>query len=263
MTATITAGWLYGSLPDDKGREWPVARAPQRSTGNQHAVVDLVLHTTETDHLVPVLKYPSNFQCGDGKIQQHIRLEESGDAVLTYDRDCIGIEMVSRSRLTRWLPAESTLGPTVALVAWLHNEGHIRSGVTRPNLSWPVILDKLPAAVTSYYRRTDGTWGKPGVYGHVEVPTNEHYDPGSFDYPEFFKRVRVLTQGDADEMAYADFKKGWVSYTRGEASPIVEGDERFGWNAAKLALTNPAPAQHQHPNLALKDHSHTGTVQVK
>lgn len=255
MTVTIKDGWLSGTLPDDTGHEWPVTQSRQAGTGAQNgSPVNLVLHTTETDGLVGTLQYPSNFQTGEGRIVQHIQLGQSGDAVWTYDRDCIGIEMVGRSQLGKWLPKESTLGPTVALVAWLHDTGRIKSGLVRP-YDYPVVLDKLPAAVATYYRRHDPRQ-KVGVYGHVDLDGgNSHWDPGSFDYPTFFARVSAVLQGGADEMAYADFKKGWKGFVQGDPKPAQEGDERFGWLAASFAASQPkAP-----PASTVPPHTHVVT----
>lgn len=189
MGVTISSGWMSGTLKDDTGKEYRVTQSRQSGTGSQNgSPVNLVLHTTETDSLVGNLQYPSNFQCGEGKIVQHIQLKQSGDAVWTYDRDCIGIEMVGRSRTGLWLPTESTLGPTVALVAWLHSSGRIKTGLARP-YAWADVLDRLPAAVTTYYRRSDPRQ-KVGVYGHVDLDGgNSHWDPGSFNYTKFFARV--------------------------------------------------------------------------
>jgi hypothetical protein len=193
----IEDGWIFGSLPDDKGHEWPIVRHPQGSRGPQAAgTPNLVLHTTETSGYVEQLQYPSNFQCGEGVIGQHIRLGYQGDAVFVHDAECIGIEMVGFSQLGLWLPGESTLGPTVALTAWLHRTGRIKTGVKRPR-DWPMVLDRGPQAVDTYYRRLAGLWpDTPGVYGHVDLPDNHHWDPGSFNYPVFFNRVQAALEGD-------------------------------------------------------------------
>lgn len=250
MTVTITDGWMSGSLPDDTGRTWPVVQARQVATGSQNgASVALVLHTTETDHLVPNLQYPSNFQCGDGKIVQHIRLGSSGDAVFTWDRDNIGIEMVGRSQLKLWLPAESTLGPTVALVRWLADTKRI-NGVVRP-YDFPDVLDQLPAAVTTYYRRKDPR-AKAGIYGHVDLTQNDHWDPGSFNYTAFLKRV---TTG-GEEMAYADYKDGVQAARKGDPLPAnANNDFTFGYNLEKriqAAAKTPVPT----PSTTVAAHTH-------
>jgi hypothetical protein len=192
VAVEITDGWLSGRLRDDAGKAWPIKQFRQDSARGPLATdkPDLCLHTTETDGYVESLQYPSQWQCGEGVIGQHIRLNLAGDAVNTNDLVLQQIEMVGRCKLAKWLPDEPTLGPTVALVAWLHRTGRIRTGLSRPNAAWPVVLDRGPQATTTYYRRHDGTWRDAGVYGHVEIPDNDHWDPGSFDYPTFFARVQ-------------------------------------------------------------------------
>lgn len=205
MTVTVKNGLLKGSLKDDKGKSWPIVHHIQPAARGALTTnsPDLCLHTTETGSYVDQLEYPSQWQCGEGVIGQHIKLGLAGDAVNDNDGVLQQIEMVGRSNLGRWLPRESTLGPTVALVAWLHRTGRIRTGLKRPNAAWPVVLDQGPQAVESYYRRNDGTWRTRGVYGHVEIPGNDHWDPGSFDYPKFFARVQAaIDVQERDEVRY-------------------------------------------------------------
>lgn len=211
MTVSVSDGWLTGRLPGPAGKTYPVSQSRQSPTGPQNgSPVNLVLHTTETDHLAPDARYPANFQCGDGKIVQQIQLGMSGDSVITYDADCVAIEMVGRSQLGLWLPAESTLGPTVALVAWLHQTGRIVTGLRRPRAlaDLPLVLDRLPAAVTDYYRRTDPRT-QAGVYGHVDLDGgNSHWDPGSFNYPAFFRQVADVIGGGEELTALQDYSDG-------------------------------------------------------
>lgn len=208
MSVRIEDGLLKGTLKDDTGKEWPIVHRIQAAARGPLApgVPDLCLHTTETDTYLATLEFPSQWQTGQGVIGQHIKLGLSGDAVNLHDNVLQQIEMVGRSEghvSAKWLPKESTLGPTVALVAWLHRTGRIRTGLKRPNPKWPVVLDRGPQAVTSYYRRNDGTWGTAGVYGHVEIPDNDHYDPGSFDYPAFFARVeKAIAVQDPPKVVY-------------------------------------------------------------
>jgi hypothetical protein len=233
VTVELRDGWLFGSLPDDTGREWPIVLHPQPSArGPLKAVApNLVLHTTETDGYVKTLRYPSQWQCGAGIIGQHIKLGLAGDAVNDWDLHAQQIEMVGRSRLTKWLPAEPTLGPTVALVGWLHRTGRIKTGIKRP-ADWPVVLDRGPQAVTGYYRRNAGLWpDTPGVYGHVDIPANSHWDPGSFDYPTFFARVRNLLEGD-DDVSLDEYIAGadaaWARATKTPGSVVDPGPAPAG-----------------------------------
>jgi hypothetical protein len=257
MAIQIADGWLTGSLPDDTGREWPVVQRRQESVRGplRPATPNLILHTTETTRYIDELKFPSQWQTGEGQIGQHIKLGLAGDAVNNWDAFAQQIEMVARvadiGATKRYLPEEATLGPTVALVAWLHKTERIKTGLKRP-ASWPVVLDKLPAATEDYYRRKAGVWpDEPGVYGHVEIPDNSHYDPASFDYPTFFERVQRAVEGD--EMGYAEFEKGLRARRHGD--PLGQDpnpDFALGWDLAddiKQAAKTPEPgipAAHEH-----------------
>jgi hypothetical protein len=242
MSVDIRDGWLFGSLPDDTGREWPIVLHPQASARGPLAtlVPNLILHTTETAGYVDTLKYPSQWQCGEGVIGQHIKLGLAGDAVNNWDSYAQQIEMVGRSSLGLWLPDEQTLGPTVALVAWLHQTNRIKTGITRPTF-WPTILDKGPQAVTTYYRRKAGLWpDTPGVYGHVDIPDNSHWDPGSFNYPVFFARVKKALAGGNDDVNFDEYVNGWKAHRAGlTKNPDWSAAKKFGWTAREEATENP------------------------
>jgi hypothetical protein len=243
VSVQIRSGWLYGSLPDDTGREWPIKRFPQVSArgplASEH--VNLILHTTETNGYVETLRYPSQWQCGEGIIGQHIKLGYSGDAVNDWDQWAQQIEMVGWSQLGLWLPEEPTLGPTVALTAWLYQTGRIKTGLKRPTSAWPTVLDRGPQASESYYRRHANLWpGIAGVYGHVDIPSNKHWDPGSFNYPAFFRRVEAALSGGNDDVGFAEFQEGWKAHSSGlTKNPEWPADKRFGWQARDDAVENP------------------------
>jgi hypothetical protein len=278
MTVEIRDGWLFGSLPDDKGNEWPIVRHKQESFRGPLAfgAPNLILHTTETAGYVEQLRFPSQWQCGEGMIGQHIQLGWAGDSVNDWDRWAQQIEMVAFSQLPLWLPAEGTLGPTVALTAWLHREGLIKTGIKRPTDAWPMVLDRGPQAVSTYYRRLAGLWpGTPGVYGHVDIPDNSHWDPGSFNYPVFFKRVQAVIEGD--DMTDAEREKleralalakeaaaglrGVEDYLTETAPP--EGAEvirKRVYRALNEASRRPVAVVHTHPELAPESHSHEGDI---
>ena len=249
MAVTIQDGWLSGSLPDDTGREWPVRQFRQPSSRGPlaAAIPQLILHTTETSGYVESLKFPSQWQCGEGIIGQHIKLGLAGDAVNDWDHYAQQIEMVGRSQLALWLPPEQTLGPTVALTAWLHSESLIKSGLRRP-ADWPHVLDQLPAAVPTYYRRLADVWpNTPGVYGHVDIPDNSHWDPGSFNYPAFFARVRKVL-GEDDDVALDDYIDGQnraqVKAVKSDGSVVDPGPvpdslsphAKAGWNDVRWQI---------------------------
>lgn len=255
----IRDGWIRGPLPGPEG-PIEVVRSPRDDMKPWSKLLkdppNLCLHTTEGGPELgtryKTWDYPPNAACGDFKVVQLFPLGYASEAVDTKDAYLFQIEMAWRvggkPASHVYLPDSSTLYPTVALVAFLHERNLITTGLQRPNPNWPVALDKLPAAVDTYYRRTDGTWPKAGVYGHVEMPDDEHWDPGSFDYPAFFAMVRDVLEG-GDEMAYQEFEDGLAA----AQARIAAGNDpglppdgkpksfKVGWNLArrvwKAALT--------------------------
>lgn len=273
MSIEVRDGWLFGTLPDHTGAEIPIVRFPRNDMKPwSRLALDKphpCLHTTEGG---PVLgerykfwDFPPQFACGDFKIVQLFPLWAAGEAVDTKDAFLMQIELADRvadhpPNKVR-LPVASTLNPLVALAAFLHRRELVSTFLRRPNLDWPVALDRLPAATDDYYRRTDGTWPKPGVYGHVEMPDDEHWDPGSFDYPAFFALVRNVI----DDMGYAEFEQGLRDKRQGKPKqPDAPGDYLLGYAVASdiaQAAKTPEPAAHAHDDLSKKAHVHGPAVE--
>jgi hypothetical protein len=206
MTYEVREGWIRGELPGPKG-PIKVVVSPRNDMKPwkrlQKDPPNLCLHTTEGGTILGerymTWDFPPNFACGDGKIVQLFPLGFASEAVDTKDGFLLQVELAYRvadhAPDKVYLPPPSTLDPLVALTAFLHKEERITTGLKRPNPDWPLPLDRGPAAKDSYYRRTDGTWPKAGVYGHVELPDDEHYDPASFNYPTFFEMVQAVLDG--------------------------------------------------------------------
>jgi hypothetical protein len=261
MSATISEGWVSGTLPGPGGKEFPVKHFPQ-GPNNPLAEVkpQLVLHTTETDGYVESLQYPVQFQVGEGIVGQHRPIWAQGWGLKsgTGNEFCIQIEIVGRSQLALWLPKPDSLGPLVALMAFLHQRGFVKTALARPT-GWPDKLDRGPEATSSYYRRQAGLWPTTaGVYGHVDIPGNDHWDPGSLEYAQLFQMVRDVT-GDSgsDEMAFAEFADGQDAFLAGK--PIDQNwsaDKKRGWRTEKRIATaaslpvpgSPAPHTHNYSN---------------
>jgi len=257
----VRDGWIVGDLPGPDGPV-DVVRSPRDDqkpwSKLQRNPPHLCLHTTEgSTTLGDAYKrweFPPNFACGDGHVVQLYPLGYASEAVDSHDGDLLQVELAWRVGgkpvAGVYLPVPSTLHPLVALTAFLDERGFISTGLRRPNDDWPTALDRGPQAVDSYYRRRDGTWPKPGVYGHVEIPDDEHWDPGSFDYPAFFGMVRDVQGGDEDvridkliegqrryrerfrelekdpgpppdTMDDPDMREGWVNQRFGAANPKV------------------------------------------
>jgi hypothetical protein len=267
MSAIITDGWVSGTLPGPGGREYQIKRFAQGPYYSLAQVKpNLVLHTTETDGYVEHLQYPSQWQVGEGIIGQHRPLWAKGEALkgdTTNDPYAMQIEIVGRSQLELWLPKPASLGPLVALMAFFQERGLVKSAVTRPT-NWADKLDRGPQATSSYYRRQAGLWPQTaGVYGHVDVPDNDHWDPGSLEYAQLFQMVRDVTN-PAGSDAMSDYEKGMAAFATaaraGNPDKPVETDwtteKKQGYRDARLLYTNP-----QATTISVGSHNHS-TVEV-
>ena len=269
----VRDGWMFGSLPDHNGVELPVIRFHRDDKPSPGPVLmrppNPCLHTTEGGTTLgdryKFWDFPPNFACGDFKIVQLYPLGFASHAVDTHDRFLLQIELADRvadhpPNEVR-LPVPSTLNPLVALAAFLHSRNLVTSFLRRPNPDWPVALDRLPAATDDYYRRKDGTWPAPGVYGHVELPNDEHWDPGSFNYPRFFDLVRLVLEDDMPDDRLDMLQQGeddyWEAFTQGgdkDPGPPPEAKAAWfkkGWaNARRSAAwgfkSATAPGPHEH-----------------
>jgi hypothetical protein len=241
MTYEITNGWIVGKLPGPDGGLIPVKHFPQGPYDRRQRNNPLLcLHTTETHGYVEDLRFPSEFQVGEDVIGQHRPLWARGSAVDEHDQDLLQIEIVGFSRLDPWLPEPESLFPLVALMALLHRRGFVATALRRPD-RWPVRLDRLPAAVDRYYRRHE-IWDAPFVYGHVEIPGDEHWDPGSLDHPTLFSMVRdVLAAKEVDGEMLSDNQIEGIEFANGmrryldspQSEPAEPGPNRQGFRFAR------------------------------
>lgn len=246
MTYEIDNGWIVGRLPGPDGSLVPVKHFPQGPyERRQRNDPRLCLHTTQTAGYVEELRFPSEFQVGEDVIGQHRPLWARGSAVDEHDHDLLQIEIVEFSRLDPWLPKPSSLTPLVALMAVLHRRDLVATALRRPG-RWPIRLDRLPAAVDTYYRRFE-VWDDPDVYGHVETPGDEHWDPGSLDYPALFSMVRdVLAAKEVDVEMLTDNQLEGIQFANGMRryldspgnEPPEPGPNRQGFRFAKRITTH-------------------------
>jgi hypothetical protein len=227
VSARVESGWILGSLPGPEGSEYTVEHVKRTSPAPRTLLrkpPNLALHTTETDGLgnMPAEHdFPPNAWVGDHRIVQCYQVDQGGHSTDEQDSFFFQIEIVGRSQTGRWLPADSSLYPLVALVAFLHDNKLVATALKRPPRlrEVPTVIDRLPAAEDTYYRR--GPVQAPGVYGHVDCAGDEHWDPGGFDYPAFFGLVSDVLEGG--EMGFKDFSeaaaKRWNALLAGEAKP--------------------------------------------
>ena len=159
MTYEIINGWIVGKLLGPDGlipvKHFPQGPYERRKRNNPL----LCLHTTETEGYVENLRLPSEFQVGEDVIGQHRPLWARGSAVDEHDHDLLQIEIVGFSKLDPWLPKAESLPALVALMALLYRRGFVATALRRPD-RWPIRLDRLPAAVETYYRRHE-VWDDP------------------------------------------------------------------------------------------------------
>ncbi len=279
MTYEIIDGWIMGELrgPGDtpiEVKHFPQGPYERRERNNPL----LCLHTTQTDGYVEDLRYPTEFQVGEGVIGQHRPLWARGAAVDEHDHDLLQVEIVGFSELDVWLPEPSSLDPLVALLALLHRRGFVATALQRP-AGWPVVLDRLPAATDTYYRRHE-VWDEPFVYGHVEIPGDEHWDPGSLDHPALFAMIReVLEPREADEEVLTDNQLEGIQFANGirryldspDNEPPEPGPNRQGFRWARRVTEHvdaePPPPEFEPERSSTKgmklspDESHPGRAE--
>jgi len=220
----IRDGLVIGDLPGPGGRTYTVEHHMVPRTANQPFLnlevtpANLVLHTTEghtVDGAIGTMTTnhdPAQWLVGEHRIAQLRPITAQGAAVDTENGKAMQIEMVAFSQLTVWLPDEPSLFPLVALVAYLDQMKFISSLERPPKLAQlPLTLDVPPGgrppATNEYFRRFLGEWPNPGVYGHVDLPNDEHFDPGAFDYPTFFEMVREV-QGGGEDVSVDELLQG-------------------------------------------------------
>lgn len=246
MTYEIINGWIMGQLRGPNDDLIPVKHFPQGPYERRRRKHPRVcLHTTETRGYVTDLRFPTEFQVGEHVIGQHRPLWARGAAVDEHDHDLLQIEIVGFSRLDRWLPNPPSLNPLVALMALLQRRGFVVTALQRPE-RWPVRLDRLPAAVDTYYRRHE-VWDRSFVYGHVEIPGDEHWDPGSLDYPALVSMIRdVLAAKEVDGEMLTDNQREGIQFATGmrryldspDNEPAEPGPHRQGFRFAKRVVTH-------------------------
>lgn len=108
---------------------------------------------------------------------------------------CLQVEQVARSRTIAWLPPASTLEPTLAWMAWCHEELGIPLVVPH---NWPDDLSDITTILaTNNTRRQQRVYPRePGWYMHMEVPDQGdswHWDCGAIRRTEMLRRALALT----------------------------------------------------------------------
>jgi hypothetical protein len=98
------------------------------------------------------------------------------------------IELAGHSNDEPWLCDAATTESLADLLATLSQVAEIP--LERP------FADEMPAkpwATVDFARRKAGKWGHvAGWYGHVEVPENEHWDPGAFKWATVLEKAKGI-----------------------------------------------------------------------
>jgi hypothetical protein len=122
-------------------------------------------------------------------------LENHAGGVETNAIARVQIEVAGHSREHPWCcdpPLDEALAD---LLATLEQAAEIP--LERP---FDDAMPPLPWASYTFERRAAGKWGKvPGWYGHVEVPENEHWDPGAFEWTTILTRARQMAGAPTPE----------------------------------------------------------------
>lgn len=182
----MRTGWV-DSIPNvlDGGRI-AVARNPQ---GQDYGAVDMssppkgCMHTTEGSSLPAYGGNAPHFTIAKDKLYQHRALgrmagtlQNLSGGVETNRLIRIQFELVGFSQMEPWLP-----GPVFQrdALASLFEFAERELGVPEDHV-FPDDLGGGTWATASNPRRRSGKFpGTPGWYGHVEIPENSHWDPGS------------------------------------------------------------------------------------
>jgi hypothetical protein len=106
----------------------------------------------------------------------------SGGVETNFESE-IQIEIAGFSKDRLWLPEPRVVDMLAELFVVL--ERVVDIPLSRPFGPNP---GPKPWASNSYHRRHSGQWGRiPGWYMHMEVPENEHWDAGYFDWNSFMR----------------------------------------------------------------------------
>lgn len=110
----------------------------------------------------------------------------------------VQFELVGQSSLRPWLPGSDVVK---ALAAFFWSmEQLVGIPLSRP---FPDTLDNRTWATPSNPRRQSGLWGRtPGWFNHLEVPENDHWDMGAFQWREVFKEAGPTRQIKAYRLSY-------------------------------------------------------------
>jgi hypothetical protein len=148
------------------------------SVFHQHFAPHFTLDGHETLQLVPL-----------GTMAAALENHVGGAETNSISR--VQIEVAGSSQTTPWLWDDATTTAVADLVATVSKAAGIP--LTRPFADQ---MPPLPWATAAFARRHAGKWGHvAGWYGHVEVPENDHWDPGALRWSTLLAKAGTFGGG--------------------------------------------------------------------
>jgi hypothetical protein len=118
-------------------------------------------------------------------------LENHAGGVETNGIARVQIEVAGHSREHPWCCDPPLDDALAGLLATLQHAADIP--LSRP---WPDAMPPKPWATYEFARRKEAKWGHvAGWFGHVEVPENEHWDPGALEWETILGKARQIAGG--------------------------------------------------------------------
>jgi hypothetical protein len=100
----------------------------------------------------------------------------------------VQIELAGNSKESPWLPEAPLTEALADLIATVSRAAEIP--LTRP---FPDRMPPKPWATPKFARRHAGKWGsQAGWFGHVDLPENEHWDPGALKWKTILDRATEI-----------------------------------------------------------------------
>ena len=100
----------------------------------------------------------------------------------------VQIELAGNSKESPWLPEAPLTDALADLMATVSLAAEIP--LTRP---FPDRMPPKPWATPKFARRHAGKWGSsPGWFGHIDLPENDHWDPGALKWKTILDRATEI-----------------------------------------------------------------------
>lgn len=229
-------------------------RCPQTAgTVNVNAPATGVLHTTEgsLESALTVFEqhYAPHFlvgvdHAGKPRILQLLPLGAAAAALEhrpgTQETNTVvrvQVELVGHSKTAPWLPDPKTLDVLAALLATVATAADIP--LKRPYID---AMPPQPWAVATFARRHDGKFGhQAGWFGHVEVPGNDHWDPGALRWSTVLAAARKKLPPPIVRVDIAKDGKPWLTGQNVESDALWKRLRATAATARTLTIRRRTP----------------------